>query len=122
MSSQQHPSGRSPARLRHFSDLEFVLRFEYGHMAEAAEICGSNDGSSLGGGFARLHKAHIPWTIQYDEMLILIEGELRVHVGAEIFRLQPRDSLWLPAGTELIYQADRALVAYAIHPANWHEV
>ena len=121
MSSENFKSEKSSVRLRRFSELEFVPRFEYGHMAEAAELCGSKDGSSLGSGFVRLHNAHIPWTIQYDEMLILIEGELRVQVGEEIFQLQPQDSLWLPAGTELIYAADRALVAYAIHPANWQE-
>jgi len=32
-----------------------------------------------------------------------------------------RDCIWLPAGTELIYEATSALAYFAIHPANWQE-
>ena len=112
---------KSPVCLQRFSDLEFIPRFEYGDMATSVEICGSSDGSKLGSGFARMENAYIPWTIQYDEVLIVFEGELHVHANAEIHSLYPRDSLWLPAGTELIYETDSALVAYAIYPSNWHE-
>jgi ethanolamine utilization protein EutQ len=112
---------KSPLRLYQFSGLRFEPRFEYGHMAESAEICGLKDGTSLGTGFARMKNARIPWTIQYDEVLIVFEGELRVHADGEIHALSARDSIWLPAGTELIYEADNALAAYAIHPSNWHE-
>ena len=112
---------KSPVRLQRFDELEFVPRFEYGDMAESAELCGLTDGTRLGTGFARMKNAHIPWTIQYDEVLILLEGDLQVHTNARIHKLSVHDSLWLPAGTELVYEADSALVAYAIYPSNWHE-
>ena len=121
MPSALVPPEKSPLQFRQFSDLHFEPRFEYGHMAESAEICGLKDGTSLGTGFARMKNARIPWTIQYDEVLIVFEGELRIHVNGEIHALFARDSIWLPAGTELVYEADNALVAYAIHPSNWHE-
>ena len=57
---------KSPVRLQRFDELEFVPRFEYGDMAESAELCGLTDGTRLGTGFARMKNAHIPWTIQYD--------------------------------------------------------
>ena len=116
-----HPA-KSPVRVQSFYELEFLPRFEYGDMAESAEICGMADGSRLGTGFVRMKNARIPWTIQYDEVLIVFEGELKVHANGEVHSLYPRDSLWLPAGTDLIYETDSALVAYAIHPSNWHEV
>jgi len=112
---------KSPLRLQRYAELEYVPRFEYGDMAESAEICGLTDGTRLGTGFARMKNAFIPWTIQYDEVLILLEGELRVHTNTEVHKLSVHDSLWLPAGTELVYEADSALVAYAIYPSNWHE-
>jgi ethanolamine utilization protein EutQ len=86
-------------------------------MAEMAETCGTKDGSELGTGFVRMHNARIPWTIHYDEILIVIEGKLRVHANGEIHELHPQDSLWLPAGTEVEYEAKEALIVYAIHPA-----
>ncbi len=121
MKSNATQPGKSPVRRQGFSDIKFTPRFEYGHMAETSEICGVEDGSRLSAGFARLKDAYIPWTIQYDEVLIVFEGQLRVHSGGEIHELQARDSLWLPAGTELVYEAEQALVAYAIYPSDWNQ-
>jgi ethanolamine utilization protein EutQ len=113
---------KSPVRIVGFDDIEFAPRFEYGEMAEVAGVCGDADGSELGVGWGRLRNARIPWTIRYDEVLTVFEGELRLHTGGEVYELQPRDCIWLPAGTELIYEAKFALIHFAIHPSNWHEV
>lgn len=110
---------KSPARLQKFSGLEFQPRFEYGHMAQVATVCGDEDGTELGAGFVRLTNAQIPWTIQYDEVLTVIEGELTLKANGEEHRLGPLDSIWLPSGTQLIYEAQQALVSYAIHPNSW---
>jgi ethanolamine utilization protein EutQ len=83
-----------------FDDLEFAPRFEYGEMAQVAGVCGAEDGTRLGAGWGRMTNAHIPWTIKYDEVLTVFE---------------------VPQGTELIYEAEYALVHFAIHPSNWHE-
>ena len=107
-------------RVNRFSELNFVPRFEYGHMAQVVEVAGENDGSELGCGFGRFTHAQIPWTIRYDEVLTVIEGQLEIRVGDQSHVLNERDSIWLPAGTELVYQAESALVHYAIHPANWN--
>ena len=63
-----------------------------------------------------MKNAHIPWKIHYDEVLIVLEGELNLYANGEIRHLLPQDSIWLPAGTELIYEAKYALLSYAIHP------
>lgn len=112
---------KSNLRLQRFADLKFEPRFEYGEMAEVSEIAGAKDGSELGTGFVRMKNARIPWRIQYDESLTVYEGTLRILTGGKEYDLSARDSIWLPAGTELIYEADKALIAYAIHPSNWHE-
>jgi ethanolamine utilization protein EutQ len=113
---------KSPVRLVRFDELEFAPRFEYGEMAEVAVVCGADDGSELGAGWGRFRDARIPWTIRYDEVLTVFEGELRLRIGGEVHRLLPRDCIWLPAGTELVYEAESALVHFAIHPSNWQEV
>jgi ethanolamine utilization protein EutQ len=51
----------------------------------------------------------------------VFDGELRLHIGGEVHLLGPRDSIWLPAGTALVYEADAALVHFAIHPSNWQQ-
>lgn len=110
---------KSPLRVDRFNDLVFEPRFEYGHMAELAETCGSQDGTTLGTGFVRLSKAKIPWTISYDEVLTVIEGNAKIHADGKVHELGPLDSIWLPSGTELIYEAEDALIVYAVQPNEW---
>jgi len=102
-----------------FAGIELVPRFEYGDMAQIAELCGVGDATQLGVGWARLSKAHIPWTTRYDEVVTVYQGQLRLHTDGKIHHLGELDSIWLPAGTELVYEAEYALIHYAIHPANW---
>ncbi|MGB7206983.1 MAG: hypothetical protein WBD37_16045 [Anderseniella sp.] len=112
---------KTPARLMTFDQLKFVPRAEGGDQAQIATLCGCDDGSALGAGFARLKNAHLEWTVKYDEVLHVIEGSIKVHTPQGILHAGPRDSIWLPANTPLIYEADDALVLFAIHPANWAE-
>ena len=113
---------KSPLRVEQFDQLQFVPRFEYGDMAEVTEICGSKDGSELATGWGRMTNAYIPWTIKYDEALTVFDGQLRLHEGGDVHVLNPKDSIWLPAGSELVYEAKFALIHFAIHPSNWHEI
>lgn len=110
---------KAPLRVEPFQALKFVPRFEYGEMAEVAEICGSKDSTELGTGFVRLTNAKIPWSIDYDEVLTVIEGVLYLHANGEMHELNRLDSIWLPAGTELIYESESALLSYAVHPMEW---
>lgn len=112
---------RTPVRPEPFAGLSFTPRFEYGEMCQLAEVSGSKDGTNLGVGYARFTKARIPWTINYDEVLIGVEGVLKVHAGGRVHEIGPKDSLWLPKGTELVYEAEYALTAYAVHPLDWAE-
>jgi ethanolamine utilization protein EutQ len=112
---------KASLRVMRFGELEFVPRFEYGEMAQVAGVCGAQDGSELGVGWGRMRDAHIPWTIRYDEVLTVFEGELRLHSAGKVHVLRPADSIWLPAGTELIYEAEQALVHFAIHPSDWQQ-
>ena len=48
----------------------------------------------------------------------MLEGALRVTTPAGVFELGPEDSVWLPAGTELVYEAETALIFFAVHPAS----
>ena len=90
---------KAALRLLPFDQLEFTPRFEYGEMAQVAGVCGVDDGTELGVGWGRLTNARIPWTIRYDEVLTVFEGELRLHTGGEVHVLGPRDCIWLPSGT-----------------------
>jgi len=111
----------APARVTRFDDLEFTPRFDYGHMAKVTEVSGAGDGSLLGTGFGHFQQAEIPWTVKYDEVLLVLDGEVTVRTAQGDLTAGPRDCVWLPSGTELTYIAEDALVFYAIQPTNWAE-
>ncbi|QGX96853.1 ethanolamine utilization protein EutQ [Roseovarius faecimaris] len=111
----------TPARVVPFDQLDFAPRFDYGHMAKVTEVIGGGDGSLLGTGFGRFENAEIPWTVKYDEVLLVLEGEVTVRTAEGDLTAAPRDCIWLPNGTELTYIAESALVFYAIQPTNWAE-
>lgn len=112
-------SEKSPARVVSLDAAKFTPRFQYGHMAEAAPVSGPEDGTKLGSGYVRLMQAEIPWTTKYDEVILVLEGELIVRTADGILKAGPQDCLWLPNGTELTYVAENALVFFAIEPADW---
>ena len=104
-----------------FDGLTFAPRFAYGEQAAVAEVTGSGDGTPLGTGFARLTMAEIPWTVQYDEVVLVLEGSVTIRTAQGDFEAGPRDSVWLPKGTDLTYLSESALVFFAIHPSDWQE-
>jgi len=60
---------------------------------------------------------HVAWTVTYDEVLFIHEGEFKLWVGGSVFNAGPGDTLWIPAGTELIYDAPEAVTFfYAVMP------
>lgn len=99
----------------------FTPRFAYGEMAQVTEVTGTGQGTKLGTGFGRFTNAEIPWTVQYDEVLLVLEGKVTVRTADGDLTAGPRDCIWLPSGTEVTYIAESALVFYAIEPANWAE-
>ncbi|MEM9140096.1 MAG: ethanolamine utilization protein EutQ [Pseudomonadota bacterium] len=101
-----------------FDQVAFRPRGEGGDMASLAMLTGAEQGTELGTGFGRLKNAHLTWTLAYDEVLLVIEGRLRVGTPDGTHDLGPKDSIWLPKGTALTYEAEDALIFFAVHPAS----
>ncbi len=115
-------SRKAPASVVSLSAAKFTPRFDYGRMAEVSVVTGTGgDGTRLGSGFVRMSDAEIPWTIQYDEVILVLEGQLTVRTRNGDLVAGPMECIWLPDGTELTYIAEEALVFYAIEPAIWAE-
>ena len=93
-------------------------RFAYDDQAQVAEVSGSGDGTKLGTGFVRMTDAAIAWTVNDDEIILVLDGEITVETDDGDLTAKPKDCIWLAKGTELVYRAENALVFYAIHPAS----
>lgn len=110
---------KADPRVMRPGEMTFAPRFAYGDQAQVAVACGPGDGTELGCGYVRMSGAEIPWTIKYDEIVLVLEGSITIQTEAGDLTAGEHDSIWLPAGTELTYVSENALLFYAIHPANW---
>lgn len=112
-------SAKAPPRVMKLNEAVFSPRFEYGDQAQVAPLCGAEDGTLLGTGLVRLTQASIPWTIKYDEFVLVLEGTFTVKTVHGTLVANTMDAIWLPQGTTLTYQSDNALLLYAIQPTDW---
>lgn len=86
----------------------------------AADVITDRDGSPMGAGFMRFENGSFPWTLNYDELDYVIEGELEIRVGGESFVGQPGDVLFIPRGTSILFcTRTYAHFLYVTFPANW---
>lgn len=115
------PEDTSGPKTIKFGQLRFGPRFAYGDQATVVEVTGTGEQTALGTGFARFTNAEIPWTVKYDEVVLVLEGSVTIRTQSGDLEAGPNDCIWLPKNTELTYVSESALVFYAIHPSNWAE-
>ncbi len=73
----------------------------------------------LGAGIGVFENCSVPWTVTYDEVLFIKEGDFTLRVGDKAYRAGPGDILWIPKNTALIYEAKgRVTFFYAVHPVG----
>ena len=80
--------------------------------------------TSLGGGFSRFTGEAVlaDWTLRYDEVFYVIEGELVIESGQETVRGGPGEVILIPAGTTVTYRAGSGTKAFfVLHPRDWAE-
>ena len=90
--------------------------------ASIARLITPDISSSMGGGIARFDGCSIEWTVLYDEIIVVLAGLFRLRVGKGYRRkieAKPGDVIWLPEGTPLKYEGEKAVVFYALHPVDW---
>lgn len=73
-------------------------------------------------GFARYRAGEAnPWTVAYDEALIVTKGAFTVRTAAGAASAGPGEVIYLPAGAEVVYQADEDTeLVYVAYP-HWFE-
>jgi ethanolamine utilization protein EutQ len=108
--------------LRHFKRAEMAFgRTQVGDQQTAiARLINAELSHTLGAGIERLERTRLAWTVTYDEVLFIREGELRVESGGRTYLCRAGDIVWIPNGTTLIYDAPEACeYFYALYPVDW---
>lgn len=83
-------------------------------------VTADEHGAPMAAGFLSLHAGSFPWTLDYDEVEYVIEGEL--HIGTEQGTVvgRPGDVLYVPKGTAITFGTPSwAKFLYVTYPADW---
>lgn len=75
---------------------------------------------SLGAGFMTFENAELPWTLQYDEVDYVVEGEFTIKTGGKLYAMKQGDVFHIPKGTSVVFGSPSfCKVFYSVYPANW---
>ncbi|HZQ07451.1 MAG TPA: cupin domain-containing protein [Anaerolineae bacterium] len=85
-----------------------------------ADVISERDSSPLGAGFMRFENGSFAWTLNYDEIEYVIDGELEIRVSDESYVGHAGDVLFIPRGTNILFCTRTfAYFLYVTYPANW---
>lgn len=90
-------------------------------IANVGRAISSDLSSTMAAGFAEFDQCSISWRVQYDEIVCVIEGIFRLIADNKEWVAEPGDVLWIPKGTKLSYEGDKARIFYVVYPGNWRE-
>jgi ethanolamine utilization protein EutQ len=77
---------------------------------------------TLGGGMVKMERCRFPWTVRYDEILYVTEGELIIESNGETIIGKEGDSFFIEEGTAIVYEAvSKGTFLFSLYPANWNK-
>lgn len=82
----------------------------------------SADGSPVAAGYMALERGGFPWTLTYDEIDIVLEGELVITRGQETVHGQAGDIIYIPRGSNIEFSTPSTVrFVYVTYPADWEK-
>lgn len=89
---------------------------------DTVDVVTADDGSPVAAGYMSISRGSFPWTLTYDEVQIVLEGELHLggDAGGKVGR--PGDVLFVPKGSSITFGTPTwAKFVYVTFPANWED-
>lgn len=93
-----------------------------GMQVATVDVVTGDDGAPMAAGYMTLTRGSFPWTFTYDEVQIVLEGELQLggDGGDRIGR--PGDVFYIPKGSRITFGTPSwAKFVYVTFPANWED-
>jgi ethanolamine utilization protein EutQ len=86
------------------------------------DVVATQDRSPMGAGYMSLDKGEMAWTLNYDEIDIVLEGELVITRGSEQVRGKTGDVIYIPKGSSITFGTPGwTRFVYVVFPVNWNE-
>lgn len=93
------------------------------HCVGLTDLVTDQDGSSMAAGFMQWENAFFPWTLNYDEIDMVLEGELHVRHQGETLIAKAGDVMFIPKGASIEFGTlSTVRFLYVAWPANWQSL
>ena len=93
------------------------------HCVGLTDLVTGDDGSSMAAGFMQWENAFFPWTLNYDEIDMVLEGELHVRHAGETMIAKAGDVMFIPKGSSIEFGTTSSVkFLYVAWPANWQSL
>jgi ethanolamine utilization protein EutQ len=115
-----------PLKVVHSSNIQMESFLEGrtmpGTNAWQKDVLLSQDRSPMGAGYRSLDKGEMQLTLSYDEIDIVLEGELVITRGSEQVRAKTGDVIYIPKGSNITYGTPGwTRFVYVVFPVDWNE-
>ena len=86
------------------------------------DVITSADKSPMSSGYMSLEQGEFHWKLNYDEIDIVLEGELVITRGSHSVNGKPGDVIFIPKGSEITFGSpSHARFVYVTYPADWNK-
>ena len=119
-------SSLPPLKVVHMADVQ-VEPFLEGRTTPGTnvwlkDVVATQDRSPMGAGYMSLDKGEMQWTLNYDEIDIVLEGELVITRGSEQVLGKTGDVIYIPKGSSITFGTPSwTRFVYVVFPVNWNE-
>ncbi|TQV81117.1 ethanolamine utilization acetate kinase EutQ [Exilibacterium tricleocarpae] len=84
------------------------------------DVISAADNSAVSAGFMQWENASFPWTLTYDEIDVVLEGELHIRCDGQTYIGKPGDVFYIPKGAAIEFSApEQVRFVYVTYPADW---
>ncbi|PFG54889.1 ethanolamine utilization protein EutQ [Marinobacter sp. LV10R520-4] len=84
------------------------------------DVIGAADKSSMAAGYMQWENCSFPWTLTYDEINVVLEGELHITSGDQVYKGKPGDVFFIPKGSAIEFGSPgKVRFVYVTYPADW---
>lgn len=90
------------------------------HRVYTHDLFTAEQSPRLGAGLMEMEDTTFAWTLNYDEMDYVVEGELSILIGNERVTAGPGELIYIPKGSSIAFSVrGRARFIYFVYPADW---
>ena len=84
------------------------------------DVIGAKEGSNMGVGYMGWENAFFPWTLNYDEVNVVLEGELHVKTASGTTIAKPGEIIFIPKGSTVEFGTPTHVrYVYITYPVEW---